>query len=63
MQKYRVTEPDPGNALFAGQVVEPSFEDSNEIIIHSSMPGVSHHVKKGGLYFAKHFEPIGGSNR
>lgn len=57
---YNVIKSDPGNSLFEGQTVTPSYEDANEIIISSSMPGVSHHIKKNGAYFNEHFESTGG---
>jgi hypothetical protein len=54
--QYKVIASDPGNALFEGQTITPQYEDGNEIIIPSTMPGVMHHIKKNGEYFSNHLE-------
>jgi len=58
MKNYKVKQSDPSNALFAGQVIQPVYEDANEVIIQSPMPGVMHHIKKNGDYFKSHLEEV-----
>ncbi|MEK4196020.1 hypothetical protein NYE59_23285 [Paenibacillus sp. FSL L8-0323] len=52
---YKVTASDPSNGLFVGQIVNPYYEDSIEMIITGSQMGVDHHIKKNGQYFNDHF--------
>lgn len=56
--KYTVKQSDPSNALFAGQEIQPMYEDGKEIIVPSSMPGVLHHIKKDGEYFKTHLQEV-----
>lgn len=62
LKSYIVTQSDPGNMLFDGQIVTPYHEDAETIILAVTGSAFSHHIRKSGNYFSTHLKPVGGQN-